>query len=142
MAELISAKDLPITEAEEVDVLCVDNGELKRKQAKGLGGGAGGYVIRVPLTDFGEDENGNLVVNLTEDYDNFAQILYDGGNVVFDVSEAAKMMNDSFPSGTVMYVPAAYWGFVPGMGIAGTVNVMGMEASFLAGNGTWTPPTE
>ena len=33
MAELISAKDLPITEAEEVDVLCVDNGELKRKQA-------------------------------------------------------------------------------------------------------------
>lgn len=36
--EFISAKDLPITEAEEIDVLCVENGEMKRKPASGLGG--------------------------------------------------------------------------------------------------------
>ena len=34
--EFISAKDLPITEAEEIDVLCVESGELKRKSASGL----------------------------------------------------------------------------------------------------------
>ena len=37
--EFISAANLPATEANEVDVLCVDNGELKRKPAANLGGG-------------------------------------------------------------------------------------------------------
>ena len=37
--ELISAANLPATEANKVDVLCVDNGELKRKPAANLGGG-------------------------------------------------------------------------------------------------------
>lgn len=36
--EFISVKDLPVSEAEEVDVLCVENGELKRKQGASLGG--------------------------------------------------------------------------------------------------------
>ena len=37
--EFISAANLPATEANKVDVLCVDNGELKRKPAANLGGG-------------------------------------------------------------------------------------------------------
>lgn len=37
--EFISAANLPATEVKEVDVLCVDNGELKRKPAANLGGG-------------------------------------------------------------------------------------------------------
>jgi hypothetical protein len=37
--EFISAKDLPTTESNEVDVLCVENGELKRKAGASLGGG-------------------------------------------------------------------------------------------------------
>lgn len=138
MAELISAKDLPITEADEVDVLCVDGGELKRKQAKGLGG-AGGYVIKVPLTDVVAGDSG-IAVNLSESYDNFAQILYDGGNVVFDVSELAVAMNE-VPSGAVFHVPFAYWTYVPNMGIIGAVNFGGNESQFAASNGTWTPPT-
>lgn len=36
--EFISAADLPNTEAEEVDVLCVENGEMKRKIGINLGG--------------------------------------------------------------------------------------------------------
>lgn len=36
--EFIAAKDLPVSEAEEVDVLCVENGELKRKTGASLGG--------------------------------------------------------------------------------------------------------
>lgn len=139
MAEFISAKDLPITEAEEVDVLCVDNGELKRKQAKGLGG-AGGYVIKVPLTDVSMGDSG-ISVELTESYDNFAQILYDGGNVMFDVSALAPVLG-SYPSGTVMYVPFAYWAYIPGGGIMAGVMFNGNETKFTATNGSWTPPVE
>lgn len=140
MAELISAKDLPLTEAKEVDVLCVDNGELKRKQAKGLGGGAGGYVIKVPLTDVVMGDSG-MSVSISESYDNFAQILYDGGNVVFDVSELAVAMNQ-VPSGAVFHVPFAYWAYVPGAGIMGGTIFRGEETTFAATNGSWTPPVE
>ena len=140
MAELISAKDLPITEAEEVDVLCVDNGELKRKQAKGLGG-AGGYVIRVPLSDASVGDNGDLVINLTESYDNFAQILYDGGSVALDISAIASTMLE-LPAGSVAYVPVSFWAYAPGMGISGQAAVAGITGVVVAANGTWTPPTE
>ena len=75
--EFVSAADLPATEAEEVDVLCVENGELKKKKEKGLpdnvltydkenppagvengvfvGGGSGGGLT---VVRFIEDENG------------------------------------------------------------------------------------
>lgn len=56
--EFISAKDLPTTEAEEVDVLCVENGELKRKPGASLGGG-GSYDFIVKL--WLENENDELV---------------------------------------------------------------------------------
>lgn len=45
--EFISAKDLPISEAEEVDVLCVENGELKRKAGANFGGSAYDAKIKV-----------------------------------------------------------------------------------------------
>lgn len=37
--ELIPASELPVAEGDEVDVLCVENGELKRKEGASLGGG-------------------------------------------------------------------------------------------------------
>lgn len=37
--EFIPANELPTTESNEVDVLCVENGELKRKAGASLGGG-------------------------------------------------------------------------------------------------------
>lgn len=37
--EFISAKDLPTTESNEVDVLCVEKGELKLKAGASIGGG-------------------------------------------------------------------------------------------------------
>ena len=46
--EFISAADLPATEAEEVEVLCVENGELKRKPGASLGGGSS-YDMTVRL---------------------------------------------------------------------------------------------
>lgn len=53
MAEFIAAKDLPTTEAKEVDVLCVEpaTGGLVRKPGASLGGGAEEYdmLIRFSL---------------------------------------------------------------------------------------------
>ena len=50
--EFISAANLPATEAEEVDVLCVENGELKRKPGASLGGGgsSGGEMPDMVIT--------------------------------------------------------------------------------------------
>lgn len=45
--DFVSAKDLPTSESESVDVLCVDNGELKRKSGANLGGEKTDLVIRV-----------------------------------------------------------------------------------------------
>lgn len=44
--EFIPANELPTTEANEVDVLCVENGELKRKAGASLGGGTVDMVIK------------------------------------------------------------------------------------------------
>lgn len=45
--EFIAAKDLPVTEAEEVNVLVVDpaTGELAQKAGANLGGGGGGLLV-------------------------------------------------------------------------------------------------
>lgn len=48
--EFISAANLPATEAKEVDVLCVDNGELKRQPAANLGGGV--FDIELILSEW------------------------------------------------------------------------------------------
>lgn len=141
MAELISAKDLPLTEAEEVDVLCVDNGELKRKPANGLGGGAGGYVIKVPLSDVTfDEETGVPLINLTESYDNFMPIAYAGGNVVLDMNAVA--LAQGLPEGSCILALITTHNFVPGEGYQGTSTIMGEQVVVNAPNGTWTPPTE
>ena len=50
--EFIPASSLPTTEAEEVDVLCVENGELKRKAGATLGSGGGGSMeVDIVLSD-------------------------------------------------------------------------------------------
>lgn len=84
--EFIAANNLPITEAEEVDVLCVVDGELKRKPAEGLGG-AGNYVLVLTADNAEVTESGNnLMINYLGSYDDFAEHLYNGGTMVADVS--------------------------------------------------------
>lgn len=60
--EFIPAKDLPVAEGDEVDVLCVENGELKRKEGASLGGR--GYDIVITTTD---NENFALVTGTYEE---------------------------------------------------------------------------
>lgn len=53
----IPAHELPETEAAEVEVLCLDNGQLKRKPAANLGGG--NYDVKIRIT-YEPDEDGVL----------------------------------------------------------------------------------
>lgn len=70
--EFISAADLPTTEAEEVDVLCVENGELKRKAGATLGGGGGSFVMKLSVENTQMD--GNMIM-CGDNYDELAKAL-------------------------------------------------------------------
>ena len=58
--EFIPASNLPITEGSEVDVLCVENGELKRK-AISLGGDPE-YDLILRVVGGWDEESGNNIV--------------------------------------------------------------------------------
>ena len=120
--EFIAAKDLPTTEAEEVSVLCIDNGELKQKPGASFGGG--GYITVVDTFDA---ENNNGTIN--ESYDNFIGTLLAGGTVWVDLTSVM---------GITAYAMAVMWGYEEG-----TVflygNVQGTGLTFTCSNGTWTP---
>lgn len=120
--ELIAAKDLPTTEAEEVSVLCIDNGELKQKPGASFGGG--GYITVADSVDM---ENTQGTIN--ESYDNFIDTLLAGGTVWVDMTSVV---------GATAYVMAITWAFQEGvvllMGSFGGTNL-----SFTCPNGTWTP---
>ena len=75
--EFISAAELPTTDAEEIDVLCVENGELKRKPAANLGGNGGGFMLK-PALDELVPIDGSPTVTCTVDYDELAKALEKG----------------------------------------------------------------
>lgn len=53
--ELIPATELPVAESDEVDVLCVENGELKRKEGASFGGT--GYDAVIDLGVYSDFSN-------------------------------------------------------------------------------------
>ena len=120
--ELIAAKDLPTTEAEEVSVLCIDNGELKQKPGASFGGG--GYIT---VADSVDTENATATIN--ESYDNFIGTLLAGGIVWVDMTSAM---------GTTAYALATMWAYQEGtLMLAGMAGGTGL--TFICSNGTWTP---
>lgn len=58
----IPANNLPVAEGDEVEVLCLENGEMKRKSASGLGGG---NFIQINSTG-GFDADGHGLPNVYE----------------------------------------------------------------------------
>lgn len=71
----IPAANLPTTEAEEVDVLCVEGGELKRKPGASLGG-VGGYMMKPTAEECTLEDS---VLAITTNYDELAKVLEAGG---------------------------------------------------------------
>ena len=122
--ELIAAKDLPTTEAEEVSVLCIDNGELKQKPGASFGGG--GYVIVVE--DPPDLDTGTGVVN--ESYDNFIDVLLSGGPVWVNFTSVGPEM--------VMRALVLSWLYADGS-LTLEVRIMDMTFTLNCPNGTWTP---
>ncbi len=59
--EFIPAKDLPAAETNEVDVLCVENGELKRK-AISLGGDTEYDLILRVVGEYDEESGSDIVI--------------------------------------------------------------------------------
>lgn len=55
---LIPANELPLAEGEQVEVLCLENGEMKRKPADGLGGS--GYDAVILFTRDPDNERDTL----------------------------------------------------------------------------------
>lgn len=139
--EFVSAADLPTTDAKEVDVLCVEGGELKRKPGASIGGG-GGYVVRLPAdTEMQTGDDGSITFLVTENYDNFAETLYNGGSVLIDASATA--LGQEMGSGFAMVTPNA-WGYADGAFVAISLLVYMSQMvamQFVFSNGTWTPPT-
>lgn len=137
--ELIAGANLPTTDAAEVDVICVEGGELKRKPGASLGGGGGGYVINIdPSVDIIDRETGTIM--MSGSYDDFAPILYAGGSVWVNV---ANVMEGDIPAGTIMNIPASMFAYIPGMGLQViALNIM-TDAKYILMfmNGSWTPPT-
>lgn len=100
--EFISAANLPTTEAEEVDVLCVEGGELKRKPGASLGGRATEPDLVIRLSGYTTD-NVSVVSGSVEAV---AAILGEGRipNIVFEFfktnqagySDSAATVNDVY----------------------------------------------
>ena len=137
---LIPAADLPLTEAKEVDVLCVEGGELKRKAAGNLGGG-GGYMIHVPAEEISTDDSGTTNITLSESYDNFMPLLAAGGSVWLDLTKAPTMAEMGALFVAVPVIGAFY---LPGMGLMllASSGASGGTIHVTCTNGTWLPETE
>ena len=131
---LIPAADLPVTEAKEVDVLCVENGELKRKAGANLGG-VGGYIIHVNPEEFSMGDGSEITIILSESRDNFGPILEAGGTVWLDLSRTALT---TLTGGGKLCVMITMWTYADNMLVLGTT-VGGMSGNAIAMNGTWTP---
>lgn len=96
--EFIAAKDLPATEAKEVDVLCVEpeTGELVRKPGASLGGGAEEYDMLIRFSVAG----GGI-------HDNFARFEYGTPQAIIE-----KLRNGEIPkiviAGSFEYCTISY----------------------------------
>ena len=133
--ELIAASDLPEATSDTVDVLCVEDGELKRKAGASLGGG-GGYVVKLPSD--ADIESGEIAITDVS-YDEFADILYNGGMLWLDFSGIEAVISEVVGAAPVMQ-STNLWALLPGMGLI--VRSSGMfDVMVMFPNGTWTPPT-
>ena len=132
--EFIPANELPVSEAEAVSVLCLENGELKQKPGASLGG-AGGYVLVATAENMTSDGSGtdfSQSFTYNGNRDDFAQLLYNGGTLWIDMTVM---------TGMVTRVAVSSWAFTDDalMLMATYANMMFV---FQCPNGTWTPPGE
>ena len=133
MAELISAKDLPVSEAANVKLLCVDGEQLKLKSVEGMGG----YVLTVPADALVMDDEGTSAI-INEDCGPVAELISRGASVWVDLSQTAVagIVGASWVMAPVMF--AAYTG--NGLLLGGGFD--GMSMQIYCPNCSWKPGNE
>lgn len=83
--ELIPAAELPVANGDEVDVLCVENGELKRKESASLGGGEQADLVlamNCPIVTGGPTTENTTVTIESGSLDAVAEALREGRSPV------------------------------------------------------------
>ena len=98
----------------------------------------GSYVITAPVEAFSDASSTKIM--LTDNYDDFAGILYSGGNVWIDMSAVISAM---YGYNAVLRLAVIAWIFVGGALTLTVRNTSTGEGvlEFVFTNGTWTPPT-
>lgn len=137
--EFISAKDLPTTEAEEVDVLCVDpvTGELVKKPGANLGGG-GGYMMKPTADELSfDDSDGHPTITATTNADELAKALEAGSSASIVIP--AGFWGESDPAVVVNVIG---WFYREGMGLACFVMNLGDFMMVAFTNCTYIPNLE
>jgi hypothetical protein len=114
--EFIPANELPTTEANEVDVLCVENGELKLKAGASLGGDTK-YDLILRVVGGQDEETGN---NIVIDYE-VIQGSYDAvkqkiDNLIEPNVLILEERRDSDYTEKAVYETFAYWYSIPSEG--------------------------
>ena len=129
--EFIAASDLPVAESSEIDVLCVENGELKLKQGASLG--SSGYIMH--LDDSMMDaSSGTPSFTYTDSYDEFAAILEKGGVVWVDLSGVTTLGN-----GQSIGCQVIFWAYDAGNAALLLGVFAGELLQITCTNGTWVP---
>lgn len=100
------------------------------------GGGAGTYTFKVPADI---DMSGEIVMIDNVNYDEFAELLYNGGTLRFDCSEVVAF-TETMPLNPLIFT-MLMWGYLAGVGIMAAFGMGDMEIPIVFTNGTWTPPT-
>lgn len=134
--EFISAADLPTTDAEEIDVLCVENGELKRKPAANLGGNGGNggvFMLKTTLDDFVPDETGGGPPMCTIDYDELVKALEMG--IPCTIVLPAGFYGEGSPPASFLILS---WACSPDEGLW----ICTWDVNLLFPNGTYVPNLE
>ena len=120
----ISANELPEATGDEIEVLCVENGQMKRK----TGSLGGAYVI--DLTGETLDPTTQQSVITSVSYNDFADHLYKGGMLAIK----------TLMSGATAYMYPVGGVYMPGTGIIFMViSSTGSTGQLIFANGTWTP---
>ena len=127
--ELIAAKDLPMTQAGVVDILCVDpaTGAMARKN----GGGLSGFVLRVDAADVTITES-TILCNTV--YDELAKALESGCHVTVVFPEGA--LGTGYPAAAAVVLG---WMYYENMLVCMITSLTGAALPVTFGNGTYVP---
>lgn len=117
--ELIDAKDLPMTEEEDVTVLCVGaDGEMVRKDAGSFGGG--GYILKPTVDEIVWGDP----VRITADCTDMVKAIETGANVI--VAVPAKVISEG--------APATLWTIIGWSTISGALSGAAFDGVFVFPN--------